>query len=334
MSGFCRILGLGLLLVGAHSAAAAPVTFGYTGAVTTYTLAATGNYRIVVAGAQGGTGGGGLSGFQQPGALGAIVGGTFAFTGGTVLQIAVGGIGGPAFDPLCSAGCFSGPGGGGGGSFVVNGFTPVAIAGGGGGQAFGLSPRFDATGGNAGEDGMSGSGPLGGAGGSAGGGGAAGGSSPGLAAAGGGGGFYADGGSTSAASGGTGFPGLPGAPPVGPVASGGGGFGGGGAAGGAAGGGGGGYSGGGGGGFSFSAPPVAFPGQTDKGGGGGGGSFLAANAADPLRRSAANSGFGYITIEFDPAAPPGVAEPGALALLASGAVLAARLRRRRAHPGD
>ena len=102
------------------AAAAAPITFGYTGSLQTFTVPTTGLYNILAFGADGGNGAKGAVG----GGIGAEVGGDFSLTAGEMLQIAVGGAGGSG-----TVG-----GGGGGGSFVVGpGSTPLVIAGGGGG---------------------------------------------------------------------------------------------------------------------------------------------------------------------------------------------------------
>jgi MYXO-CTERM domain-containing protein len=106
-------------------AAAAPanaLTFNYTGSIVTWVAPTTGTYEIVATGAQGGLG---TAVPNVSGGLGALIGGYFTLTGGTVLEIAVGGMGISGF----------GAGGGGGGSFVVRdvGDVPLVIAGGGGG---------------------------------------------------------------------------------------------------------------------------------------------------------------------------------------------------------
>lgn len=104
-------------------ASAAPVTFEFIGSIVDFTVPTTGLYDILAAGAQGGNDAhGGLGG------LGAIIGGDLMLTAGTVLQIAVGGMGG-SVDP--GHGGFAG---GGGGSFVAAFINiPLVIAGGGGG---------------------------------------------------------------------------------------------------------------------------------------------------------------------------------------------------------
>ncbi len=115
------------LVVGAATAGAAQAgSFGYTGTIQTYDVMASGEYRIVAQGAQGGEGGLIPAGFANPpaGGPGAAVGGNLFLTSGTVLDIVVGGEGATGF--------YSG-GGGGGGSFVFVPGTalPLAVAGGG-----------------------------------------------------------------------------------------------------------------------------------------------------------------------------------------------------------
>ncbi len=232
------------------TAAAAPITFGFTGGFQTFVAPEAGLYAIVASGAQGGTGS-----FTARGGLGAQVGGDFLLAGGEALQIAVGGAGGNA-QP--SGVYFSA--GGGGGTFVVGpGSTPLLVAGGGGGAS--NSRGGGGLPGTAGgayvvgfpdlpNPGDSAPGTNGGGGGSSGG-------------AGGGGGFDGPGRDASAtafsplAPGGDGFPSLAGG--IAALGDGNGGFGGGGA--------GGEFGGGGGGGFSGGA------GAAEGFGGGGGGSF-------------------------------------------------------------
>lgn len=87
-----------------------------------FTIPETGNYRITVAGAQGGD----SNCWGTPGGLGAQMRGDFALDQGTVLKMVVGQRG--------SNDCYDGSGGG--GSYVcLNDNTPVIIAGGGGGNA-------------------------------------------------------------------------------------------------------------------------------------------------------------------------------------------------------
>ena len=95
--------------------------------IQTWTVPATGVYRIRVAGASGGTGGFG------PGGSGRIVTADFSLTSGTVLNIAIGQAGQASVNP---AQYFCG-GSGGGGSFVytgaIGGAGLILAAGGGGG---------------------------------------------------------------------------------------------------------------------------------------------------------------------------------------------------------
>ncbi len=302
--GLCGAAGIALLIgLGAPAAQALPVTFAYSGAEVTWTVPTTGLYDIVAFGAQGG-------GFNSvlPGGLGAEIGGDVALTAGTTLTILVGGKGGTGAEP-----------GGGGGSFVVDGVTPIIIAGGGGGGSFRNTPvGVGLTGTGGGSTNGTGT-PNGGVGGQNGGGGAAGLGTDG----GGGGGFSGDGtanfstthGGKSFLNGGAG--GVDSNPNFGP-----GGFGGGGTGGaGFVSGGGGGYSGGG----------------AGRGGGGGGSyidlapggiygdAYLATNA---VLVAGENAGDGSVTITFLSATAAAVPEPASLAALASGLAALALLRRR------
>ncbi|HLD35976.1 MAG TPA: DUF2341 domain-containing protein [Planctomycetota bacterium] len=93
---------------------------GRNGSIQYLTITYTGNYRIEVWGAQGGTGAGTVGG------LGARMRGDFYLTAGTQLKILVGQKGGDSGNNS---------GGGGGGTFVVTGTSnAVIIAGGGGGR--------------------------------------------------------------------------------------------------------------------------------------------------------------------------------------------------------
>lgn len=232
-----------------------------------WTVPASGDYRIVVRGAQGGD----TTASGVPG-LGARVEGTFSLTQGDVLQILVGQ---RSLSPILNSG------GGGGGSFVVTeDDTPLIIAGGGGGAT------NTAAAGGAGQvtesGGVSGSGELGGTGGN---GGASGTGTTGYGS--GGGGFTTDGqhgdNATFGTRGGLAF--LNGG-------QGGfawdttqrghdGGFGGGGGCGNYGGGGGGGYSGGG-------------AGRSNGFTGGGGGSFN--SGSNPAAFAGDNTGMGSVTI--------------------------------------
>jgi hypothetical protein len=102
-----------------------------------WTAPTTGSYIVTATGAQGGNGYE-PSGFV--GGRGAEIGGTFTFTSGELLQLAVGQIGPSTY----------GNGGGGGGSFVVDAFNnALLIAGGGGGiRAYAGQNGTDASTGN------------------------------------------------------------------------------------------------------------------------------------------------------------------------------------------
>ena len=267
----------------AATGAAATTTFNYTGAKTTYTVPAWATTLIITAkGAQGGS----ATTSGNVGGLGAVVTGTFTVTGGSVLNLLVGGAGTSHRDSPS----------GGGGSFVATAANAaLLVAGGGGGAGSNYSSTSAnaslSTSGNAGYDpGRTGNG----AGGSSGAGGAAG------RLTGGGGGFSGDGASTTA-DGGTSISG-PGKSFLSGGAGGAsatsaacstwssapGGFGGGGGAGYAAAGAGGGYSGGGG---------------TDgcaSGTGGGGGSY---NGGTNPSSAATNTGNGQIVISIPVSLP-------------------------------
>lgn len=93
------------------------------GGIQSWTVPATGDYRITVVGAQGAAGDPDVAG-----GAGAQVQATLNLTAGTTLEIAVGQQG-IADQP----GSDNGNGGGGGGSFVVSSASPLLVAGGGGG---------------------------------------------------------------------------------------------------------------------------------------------------------------------------------------------------------
>lgn len=260
-------LALGLMY---GTAKAAPVSFGYTGALQSFTIGKSGIYDLQAFGAQGGSG-------DYAGGLGARIGGDFSLTAGEQLIVAVGG-----------TGMSNIAGGGGGGTFIVTqAGNPLVIAGGGGGGGgYGV--------GGAGLLGQDGGEAFGASGGSAGHGGHAGSGSTDGGDAGGGGGFLSAGQSGVAfngpsGQGGGGYPDLSGgdAAILYGVA---GGFGGGGEGAVLGGGGGGGFSGGGGsttvaGGYGL--------------GGGGGGSFLSDLALTDANRvllSGVNTGNGYATL--------------------------------------
>src|SRR5579875_2044265 len=83
------------LMIGGLAGAEA-TTFNYTGAIQTYLVPHTGDYRFVIDGGAGGLGG-----------LGASIGGEINLHGGTLLDIVAAGMGQPSYGS-----------GGGGGSFV------------------------------------------------------------------------------------------------------------------------------------------------------------------------------------------------------------------------
>ena len=128
------------------TAAAAPITFSYTGMTVTYTVQTAGLYDILVLGAQGGNGTAGEGGF------GAEIGGDVTLTQGEMLTIAVGGQGENGLANTSNVG-----GGGGGGTFVVANGVPLMIAGGGGGGG----SQYNGGGGQVGSgDGSGGSGGI------------------------------------------------------------------------------------------------------------------------------------------------------------------------------
>jgi hypothetical protein len=143
---------LAALLIG--GAANAAEVFGYTGAIQTWVVPATGEYDILGAGAQGGS-----SEFPEilgtGGGLGAEVGGEIDLTAGEIIQIVVGqvGSGPPAW----------GSGGGGATWVFINGAAnPLLVAGGGGGQGYiglnGSGGAGQATLGGSGQGGAAGDG--------------------------------------------------------------------------------------------------------------------------------------------------------------------------------
>ena len=86
-------------------------TIYYTGSITNWTAPSFGSYSIQAYGAQGGA----LESGSPPGGMGAVMGGTFLFNAGDILDVIVGGQGGVASPPNRA----SGYGGGGGGTFVA-----------------------------------------------------------------------------------------------------------------------------------------------------------------------------------------------------------------------
>jgi PEP-CTERM motif len=314
-----RLFGFLGVIAAAATASGSPVTFSYTGTVTTYTIPTTGLYDITVAGAQGGPGDGTVGG------MGAVISGDVNLTAGTMLDIVVGGIGLTGdFGDLWG-------GGGGGGTFVyiVGATSPLLVAGGGGG-AYYYTGGFNGGPGDPGQitaSGDAGLGTDGGAGGTAGSAGAGGSNSYGENG-GGGAGWLGNGGNgvglgdclvlaadSGSGNGGFGPPTFAGGIGGGlnpPCANGG--FGGGGGGGFQGGGGGGGYSGGGGGDGSNGVTG---------GGGGGGGSYVNSLVAALLETAGANAGNGYVTLGPVSAVP----EPSSFALLGLGVIALGVARR-------
>ncbi len=292
------------LVLAVSVAQAGTITFNYTGAVVNWTVPTSGTYYIAGAGAQGGPGA------DDPGGLGAWVGGDVYLTGGTQLGIAVGGMGFSGGIIVGVAG-----GGGGGGSFVwvVSTTSPLLAVGGGGGAGYCCGyPGGDGQITVAGQNGF---GANGGAGGTGGSGGAAG--FAGYDDGAGGAGWLGNGqdatGSyiTRLALGGSGplsFAGGEGDGNQGLFADGG--FGGGGGGGWQGGGGGGGCSGGGG-------------GDGATAGGGGGGSCVDSSFSNVTWLAGANAGDGYVTITS------AIPEPGTLIMFGSGLLGLAGIVRRK-----
>src|ERR1700722_10170029 len=203
------LVGVSIAALGASAAEAGAMVFKFTGAVQTYVVPETGEYEIILKGAQGGS-----SSDGNAGGLGAVVGGDIFLKQNELLGIFVGGVG----------------------------YSPPGIAGGGGGGGYGDRSIADGRPGRAQRSASAGRGGNGGYGGSGGYGGEGGQDATGFNG-GGGSGLNSPGGDGFAGkkghSGSGGYAyygGLPG-----------GGFGGGGGAGYSGGGGGGGFSGGGGG---------------------------------------------------------------------------------------
>jgi hypothetical protein len=326
----------GASAMGMFATNADAVVFAYTGASQQYTVATTGDYNLVAAGASGGTvfvry----LSGnVTYAGGQGITIGAHVYLTAGTNLNIIVGGAG---------AGAEFGGGGGGGTFILLATGAPVVAAGGGGGAGVNVGGLNFVNSGVAGSSGHDGdgfttpddnfvgpprpgtfNGGRGGAGGSSGTTGPVGSSinSPGVG--GGGGGLY---GGSSGLNGpfcsggnGGGAPGFGGG--RGEVCSGFGADGRGTGAGGFGGGGGGGLGGGGGGGFSGGG------GGYDSFGGGGGGSFIQADATDIS--TTGNLGLnGFASIDLMPTG--GVPEPSTWVMFTGGfGLIGAVMRRRKA----
>ena len=290
------LVGVSIAALAASAAEAGAEVFGFTGAVQTYLVPQTGEYEIILAGAQGGA-----SSDGNAGGMGAIVGGDIFLRKNELLGIFVGGEG------------YSLPGyagGGGGGTFLGNPNRVFFIAAGGGGGGYGDRSIADGRPGRSqrsASDGRGGNGGYGGSGGYGG----EGGQDPT--------GFNGGGGSGLNGYGGDGFYGKKGLSGYGGYAYygglPGGGFGGGGGAGYSGGGGGGGFSGGGGG---------TGGNKAGGGGGGGGGSFIIGRATDTFGLTGANSGNGYASIMLVP-------EPSTWAMIlagfsAMGVMLARRAR--------
>jgi len=120
-----------VLQLGTLAGSAQTNIYLFSGSKTNITLSP-GTYIITAYGAPGGGGGSPYGGSGGYGGLGAAMSGEFTFLTSTNLTLLVGG-GGSGFD----ADTYLYGYGGGGGSFVVNGSTPLVIAGGGGGGDYG-----------------------------------------------------------------------------------------------------------------------------------------------------------------------------------------------------
>jgi T5SS/PEP-CTERM-associated repeat protein len=274
------------------SASAQSTNFVYTGLVVTYTIPVTGNYDFTVAGAKGGD----YSNTIYTGGLGAVLSGEIYLTNGTVLDIAVGGVGANGLYNGGSSGTNYGAGGGGGTFIYTATNAPLMIAGGGGGGG-------DGANGVGGVTNQTGTDPTGTPHSSGGNGGSA--NSDGGAGA----GFYSAGANGSV--GGVGdIPGNGGLPATNFTGGSGGGtgrgvtnkggFGGGGGGGSAVWNSGGGIQSGGGGGYSGGDG-----GDSDFGNqGGGGGSYVSGSFSNVTGTNAINNGNGYVTISYALPPPP------------------------------
>lgn len=239
------------------------ISTGVSGSIQTFTVPATGSYRILAKGAAGG------NSTTFTGGAGASIQGEFTLTSGQTIQAMVGQLGG-------TTATTSRGGGGGGGTYVNNQTTATLLLAAGGGGGAGQYATTTAANGQTGTSGMAGLVASFGAGGTAGAGGSAG-----LYTGGGAG--WTTKGADAAGNGGKGGLTFAGGGTGGALASGGGagGYGGGGGAyAGAAGGAG--YSGGGGGGWSNS------------GQGGGGGSYN--GGTNQVNTSGTNTGHGQVVI--------------------------------------
>ncbi len=154
------LVGVSVAALAASAAEAGAKVFRFTGSVQTYTVPETGEYEIILAGAQGGS-----SSDGNAGGMGAVVGGDIFLKQNELLRIFVGGAG---YSFLGYAG------GGGGGTFLGNPNKVFFIAGGGGGGGYGDRSIADgrpgrsqrsASAGRGGNGGYGGSGGYGGEGG-------------------------------------------------------------------------------------------------------------------------------------------------------------------------
>src|SRR3984885_6649090 len=148
------LVGVSIAALAASAGEAGAKVFGFTGSVQTYRVPETGEYEIILAGAEGGS-----SSDGNAGGMGAIVGGDIFLRQNELLGIFVGGAG------------YSLPGyagGGGGGTFLGNHNRVFFIAGGGGGGGYGDRSIADGCPGRTQRSGGDGGGGHGGYGGSGG----------------------------------------------------------------------------------------------------------------------------------------------------------------------